>query len=125
MSFIPGTQDRYSLKLPLKYIDQYIELEDSIANFELEKYRKDLMKNSDGDSTVYITKTIYHKVKKGEGWTSIARRYGKTVSELRACNRKIKKNKLKPGTLLAIKQKVAVEKRKDNRKRRHRKQIIL
>lgn len=112
MSFIPGTQDRYSLKLPLKYIDQYIELEDSIANFELEKYRKDLMKNSDGDSTVYITKTIYHKVKKGEGWTSIARRYGKTVSELRACNRKIKKNKLKPGTLLAIKQKVAVEKEK-------------
>lgn len=112
MSFIPGTQDRYSLKLPMKYIEQYIELEDSIANFELEKYRKDLMKNSDGDSTVYITKTIYHKVKKGEGWTSIARRYGKTVSELRAWNRKIKKNKLKPGTLLAIKQKVAVEKEK-------------
>lgn len=112
MSFIPGTQDRYSLKLPLKYIDQYIELEDSISKFELEKYRKDLVKDNEGDSNVYVVKTIYHKVKKGEGWTSIAKRYGVSVSEIRAWNRKVKKNKLKTGTLLAIKQKVAVEKEK-------------
>ncbi len=112
MSYIPGTQDRYSLKLPLKYIDQYIELEDSISNYELEKYRKDLIKNNGGDSNVYVTKTIYHKVKRGEGWTSIAKKYGVSVSELRAWNRKVKTNNIKAGTLLAIKQRVAVEKEK-------------
>ncbi|MBR1769456.1 MAG: transglycosylase SLT domain-containing protein [Bacteroidales bacterium] len=112
MAYIPGSQDRYSLKLPFKYIDTYIELEDTISKHNLEKYRKEFIKNNNGDSNIYVTKTFYHKVKNRETWSSIARRYGVSVSSLRSWNKKIKRNKLSAGTMLLVKQKVAVEKEK-------------
>ncbi|MBQ9311791.1 MAG: transglycosylase SLT domain-containing protein [Bacteroidales bacterium] len=113
MDYIPGTQDKYSLRLPLKYINEYIEFEDSISVCNLEKYRPELFKKDTvvGDSnTVFVDKTIYHKVKRNETWTSIAKRYGTSVTSLRQWNPKIKRNKLQAGTLLAIKTKVAVNK---------------
>ena len=36
MDMIPATQDRYSLKLPLTYINDFIALEDSISNYKKE-----------------------------------------------------------------------------------------
>lgn len=114
MDYIPGTQDKYSLRLPLKYVETFIEMEDSISNCNIEKYRPELAKKDDSLSssttTVMVDKTIYHKVRKNENWSSIARRYGVSVSDLRKWNSKIKKNKLQKGTLIAVKTKVAVAK---------------
>lgn len=112
MDYIPGTQANYMLKLPFDYIDRYIEFEDSIAHHNLEKYRGDVFAGSNGDSNVYAIKTIYHKVKRNETWNSIARKYSVTVSELRSWNRKIKRNRLRIGTMLTVKTKVLVEKEK-------------
>jgi membrane-bound lytic murein transglycosylase D len=38
MDMIPGSQDKYSLKLPLTYINDFISLEDSISNYKKEEY---------------------------------------------------------------------------------------
>ncbi len=122
MNYIPGTTAKYSLRLPLKNIEKFIELEDSIASTDTNVYN---LRNLASDGTikmnvncdsqsdaVYITKTITHKVQSRESWSSIARRYGVSVSDLRKWNRKVKTNKLRKGTLLSVKQRVAVEKQK-------------
>lgn len=120
MDYIPGSQAVYSLRLPFKYIEPFIELEDSIANTDKEKYYPELAiakanKDTNVDAKtgkVYITKTINHKVKRGETLNKIARRYGVSVSDLRQWNRNIKKNKLNRGTIVVVKQKVEIEKQK-------------
>lgn len=120
MDYIPGSQAIYSLRLPFKYIEPFIELEDSIANTDKEKYYPELAiakvnKDTNVDAKtgkVYITKTINHKVKRGETLNKIARRYGVSVSDLRQWNRNIKKNKLNRGTIVVVKQKVEIEKQK-------------
>ncbi|MDR0790389.1 MAG: transglycosylase SLT domain-containing protein [Bacteroidales bacterium] len=110
---IPGSNDNYTIKLPTHLICNYITLEDSIASFEKEKYFSD--KNSvidlDGNSTVaYKEKLVYHKVRKNETWTSVAKRYGVGVNELKTWNPKsAKKKALAVGASLAVKQKVAVK----------------
>jgi membrane-bound lytic murein transglycosylase D len=113
MDMIPGSQDRYSLKLPLKYINQFIDLEDSIANYKKEEYQpQEESIDSTPTEICYVSKTIYHKVQRNDSWYSIANRYGVSQQDLRSWNRKIKRNKLKKGTLIAVKTKVAVEKEK-------------
>ncbi|MGP1515314.1 MAG: transglycosylase SLT domain-containing protein [Bacteroidales bacterium] len=122
MDYIPGSLGEYYLRLPLKDIETFIELEDSISNTDKEKYNPNNLLSNDGissvtysnDSTqiVYVTKTIMHKVQKRDSWSSIARRYAVTVSDLRKWNKRVKTNKLRKGTLLSVKQKVAVEKKK-------------
>jgi len=120
MDYIPGTIDEYALRLPLKEIENFIELEDSIASFDKNKYNSTLLANNDkidtisnsGMQTIYVTKTINHKVRNGETWSSIARRYGVSVKEIRSWNKKITRNRLRKGTILKIEQKVAVENKK-------------
>ena len=122
MDYIPGSLGTYSLRLPFKDIDTFIELEDSISNTDKEKYNPTNLFNggnlvsvpsSDSTSeTVYVTKTFTHKVQGRDSWSSIAKRYGVSVSDLRGWNKKVKTNKLRKGTLLTIKQHVAVEKKK-------------
>lgn len=115
MDMIPGTQDRYSLKLPLKYINEFIEKEDSIASYHKEEFKNE---EQDSDQSVkqtevcYVNKTIYHKVQCNDTWYSIANRYGVSQQDLRSWNKKIKKKRLQRGTLLAVKTRVAVEKEK-------------
>lgn len=115
MDMIPGTQDRYSLKLPLKYINEFIEKEDSIASYHKEEFKNE---EQDRDQSVkqtevcYVNKTIYHKVQRNDTWYSIANRYGVSQQDLRSWNKKIKKKRLQRGTLLAVKTRVAVEKEK-------------
>ena len=122
MDYIPGSLAEYSLRLPLKDVERFIELEDSISNTDKDKYNPSnlinggnverVISSDDSTQTVYVTKNITHKVQSRDSWSSIARRYGVTVSDLRKWNRKVKSNKLRKGTLLTVKQKVAVEKKK-------------
>lgn len=122
MDYIPGSLAEYSLRLPLKDIETFIELEDSISNTDKEKYNPTNLFNggsietvasaNDSTQTVYVTKTITHKVQNRDSWSSVAKRYGVSVSDLRKWNKKVKTNKLRRGTLLYVKQRVAVEKQK-------------
>lgn len=96
---IPGDIHPYSLILPTQQIAAYIMSEDSIVANEAEKYtRRYKVEPSDGaqvniseDGDYIVTeKTYYHKVKKGETLTSIAKKYGVTVSSIRQANGGIK-----------------------------------
>ncbi|MGM9844369.1 MAG: LysM peptidoglycan-binding domain-containing protein, partial [Muribaculaceae bacterium] len=107
---IPGNIHPYKLILPSQQIAAYIISEDSIIAHDAEKYaRRDRVQPSDGtyvsvsDDGEYIVteKTLYHKVKKKETLTSIAKRYGVTVASIREANGGIRKAKL--NSLIKIK----------------------
>lgn len=107
---IMGTQDEYYIKLPIRYINKFISLEDSISEYDLSKYFE-----VDDNNNRYINKDvrISHKVRRGETWTSIARKYGVTINEVRRWNG----NKKYPiaGNYITIhqKQKVKAEEKKE------------
>lgn len=92
---IPGDIRTYSLVLPSQQIYSYIMSEDSILAYNSAAYARrttvepaslaSLREQSDGE---YITKSEikYHKVRRGETLTKIARRYGVTVAEIKKTN---------------------------------------
>lgn len=92
---IPGDIRTYSLVLPSQQIYSYIISEDSILAYNSAAYARrttvepaslaSLREQSDGE---YITKSEikYHKVRRGETLTKIARRYGVTVAEIKKTN---------------------------------------
>lgn len=98
---IPGDIKPYPLTLPSFQIYSYIMSEDSIVAHEAEKYaRRAVVEPATGaqvsreDGDYIITETTkYHKVKKGETLTSIARKYGVTVNALKRANKNIKSAK--------------------------------
>lgn len=111
-SFIPGSQGKYSLKLPFRYINDFIALEDSISNYEKEKYFGNKSEERTIDSDVeYRDRVIYHKVRRGDSWYSVAKRYGVTISQLKSWNPNSRRSqKLRIGDVLAVKQKEAYKK---------------
>ena len=110
---IMGTQDEYFIKLPIKYIKDFISLEDSIAVYNIAQYF-----DVEDDTKEYVSKEVKlsHKVRRGESWTSIANRYAVSVSDLRKWNG----NRKYPlaGETLAIyqKKKVEVDKKEEENK---------
>lgn len=110
--FLPGEQGKYSLKLPYRYINDFIALEDSISNYDKERFAGNRLQDqySDGD-VEYRDRVIYHKVRRGESWYSVAKRYGVTISQLKSWNPKSRRRqKLRIGETLAVKQKEAYKK---------------
>ncbi len=92
---IPGNIRPYSLVLPSQQVYAYLMSEDSIVSHDATLYnRRSRVEPSDGsqisvtsDGKYMITeKTQYHKVQRGETLSSIARKYGVTVSSLRNAN---------------------------------------
>lgn len=89
--WIPGDIKPYNLVLPSKQIYSYILSEDSIVNHNLALYERRMVAEpgmttrEDGDYII-TEKVQWHKVKRGETLTSIARRYGVTVSSLKTAN---------------------------------------
>lgn len=91
---IPGDIKAYPLVLPSHQALSYIISEDSIVAHNADKYtRRSVVEPSDGSSRVsddgkyIITEEIkWHKVRKGETFSSIARRYGVTVSSIKKAN---------------------------------------
>ena len=110
---IMGSQDEYYIKLPIKYIKNFISLEDSIAVYNIAQYF-----DVEDEAKEYISKEVKlsHKVRRGESWTSIARRYGVSVSDVKRWNG----NKKYPilGQNLAIYQnkKIEVDKKEEENK---------
>ena len=93
--YIPGDIHPYSLVLPSKQIYSYLVSEDSIVNHNVNQYAKRLTVDpetgqvesvrDDGDYVI-TEKTQWHKVKRGETLTSIAKSYGVTLSSLKEAN---------------------------------------
>lgn len=92
---IPGDIHPYSLVLPSKQIYGYLLSEDSIVEHNKELYAKRLTVDpntgavqkvsEDGDYLV-TEKILWHKVKRGETLTSIAKKYGVKLSDLKSAN---------------------------------------
>lgn len=99
---IPGDVKPYPLILPNIQVYCYIANEDSIVNHNAEKYaRREVVEPTTGmkskdDKGEYVDELVvkYHKVRRGETLTSIARRYGVTTKSIRKANgigRKVKR----------------------------------
>lgn len=97
---IPGNIKPYALVLPSMQVYAYLANEDSIVNHSASLYaRRSVVEPADGsisgsdEKGEYIDELTvkYHTVRKGETLTSIAKKYGVTVSSLRQSN-KIGKN---------------------------------
>ncbi len=109
---IPGHIRPYSLVLPSLQAYAYIANEDSIINHNAERYAsRDVVEPATGAtvqgsdaSGEYIDETTvkYHKVRKGETLSSIARRYGVTTSALRSSNNLGRKSGVRVGQSLKI-----------------------
>ncbi|MCH5248159.1 MAG: transglycosylase SLT domain-containing protein [Muribaculaceae bacterium] len=94
-SYIPGDIRPYSLVLPSKQIYSYLVSEDSISNHDIAQYARRLTVDpetglvesvrDDGDYII-TEKTQWHKVKRGETLTSIAKNYGVTLASLKEAN---------------------------------------
>lgn len=102
---IPGSSESYSLKLPVNLATTFIELEDSITSRSKEtmlKYteitpQQNYLQISPNDEIIRQS----HKVKKGENFNSIAKKYGVDVNALKEWNR-MRSKKLKTGQKLII-----------------------
>lgn len=93
---IPGDIKPYSLVLPSLQTLAYVANEDSIVNYNAAKYARrgyvepasGATKGRDAKGEYYDEEIVkYHKVKRGETLTSIARRYGITVAQIRKYNK--------------------------------------
>lgn len=91
---IPGDIKAYPLVLPSHQALCYIISEDSIVAHDAEKYsRRGIVEPSTGTSKIsddgkyIITEEIkFHKVKKGDTFSKLARRYGVTASSIKKAN---------------------------------------
>lgn len=104
---IPGDIKPYALTLPSKQVSCYIMSEDSIVSHNAPLYaRRDVVEPTDiyASTGDYETRTIvkYHKVRKGENLSKIARRYGVSVADLRKWNGIRRKGGVKRGQSLRI-----------------------
>lgn len=96
--YIPGDIRPYPLVLPSFQIYSYIMSEDSILAHDAAKYsRRNVVEPNTSTSVSreegdwIVTETItYHKVKKGETYAKIAKKYGVTVSAIQKANGKKK-----------------------------------
>lgn len=86
-SIIPGESMTCSLRLPHDDLSNFIVNEDSIYNYENQKYfsnRK--IVNIKEESSASTSKAKYHRVRNGDTLSTIARRYGTTVKRIKQLN---------------------------------------
>jgi membrane-bound lytic murein transglycosylase D len=101
---IPGTPEKsYPLRLPMKYIDQFLTKYDEIVGYranELVNNRRDEVEAARHITPTY-NRSSYHTVKRGQTLSAIAARYGVSVSNLKKWNN-ISGSKLRTGQKLKI-----------------------
>lgn len=93
---IPATSERrYALALPSQQVYSFIMSEDSIVNFNRAQYAQrevvepaEYKSESYNNGYTYETRLVtkYHKVRKGETLSKIARKYGVTTSSIKQAN---------------------------------------
>lgn len=100
---IPGDIRPYALTLPSKQVYSYIVSEDSIVNHNSAKYARRTTAVPGGEISDSETQLVvkYHKVKRGETLSIIARHYGVSVSTLKKWNG-LRSSRLKTGQRLRI-----------------------
>lgn len=104
---IPGHARPYALILPSVQAYCYVANKDSIMKHEAEKFgRPAVVEPNTGDAVrgnVESLKVVKHTVKKGETLSSIAKKYGVTVSSIRKANGlNSKTTRVKVGSILTI-----------------------
>lgn len=106
---IPGEFRNYAVCLPTTRVCDFISNQDSIYAYRADEFlvhRKTVNYATAGESD-FVTKTVYHSVKRGETLAEVARRYGVTSSELKKWN-KLRSSKITKGRRLAIRTQVRV-----------------
>ena len=107
---IPGNTHPYKLILPSQQVYSYIMSEDSILNFNTSKYGlRGVVQPTDysvasGDGNYTYERrlvTKYHKVRRGESLSVIARKYGVTINSIKKANG-MKGDNIQRGQLLKI-----------------------
>lgn len=93
---IPASSREYALSLPASKASHFLRYEDSIYKVSHDTITKHSVM-SPSSPTV-----IYHKVKRGETYNSIASKYGVSVANLKRWNGKGRKSTLKVGSRLKI-----------------------
>lgn len=98
---VPAGSRVYAICVPSRYLSKFLSNEDTIYKVSRDSVSAHSVANV-AQSTV-----VYHKVRKGETWSSIAAKYGVSVSNLRRWNGKSRKSTLKVGARLKIYQQTA------------------
>lgn len=93
---IPASSREYALSLPSSKASQFIRHEDTIYRMSHDTIAKRSL------VTPSTSTMVYHKVRRGETYSSIANHYGVSVSNLKRWNGKGRKNSLKVGSRLKI-----------------------
>lgn len=100
---VDGTN--YYLRLPLELVGKFVSNEDKIyafANLDFNHKEQPFQNTKQTDTDyAYQTSTKYHKVKKGETLSGVAKKYGVTMSQIKQWNG-LKSNTLKYGHNLKI-----------------------
>lgn len=106
---IPATDERrYALALPSQQVYSFIMSEDSIVNFNRAQYaQREVVEpaeyKSESNGYTYETRLVtkYHKVRKGETLSKIARKYGVTTSSIKQANG-MKRNSVSRGQVIKV-----------------------
>lgn len=88
-NIIPGDSKPYTLRLPQEQIATFIDSQDTIYNHradELFKNRRTVTVSNKIKATVGKGTLSYHKIRSGETLSTIAKRYGVTVTQLKDWN---------------------------------------
>lgn len=100
---IPGDIRPYALTLPSKQVYSYIVSEDSIVSHNALLYSRRTEVQPTDESQAGGTKLVvkYHKVRKGETISKVARAYGVTTTQIKKWNN-LRSNRLRRGQKLRI-----------------------
>ena len=99
---IPGNSKVYALRLPNNTVNTFIEREDSIYKFEVQKYLNKRRTVAVSDGTAKNGKGAqFHKIRNGDTLGGIAARYGVSVKQLRNLNG-IKGNNIRAGKTIRV-----------------------
>lgn len=96
---IPGNQG-YILRLPFRYTSSYIEYEDSISNYQADKFFAPATLEAVKNSSTVENRIVY-KVRSGDTLGKIAARHHVTVKKLKEWNH-LRSDRLKIGQRLVI-----------------------
>lgn len=93
---VPASSRAYAICLPTSKASLFLTYEDTICKVSKDSISKNAV------IPVSQSNVVYHKVRKGETYSSIAKKYGVTVGNLQRWNGKSKKSTLKVGMKLKI-----------------------